>query len=261
MLQDAGRRNMAALGVPAAGPADPYSFHLANRLVGNVEGAGTLEATARGPVLRCVDATFVAVVGASPDLRLQGQPVAPGRVVPVGAGQQLALGPVRGGLRSYIAVAGGLVGPKVLGSLATDQLTGVGPGPVAAGRQLWAADMTPPLGDHLREEMSTEWVEGEPVPLRVLAGPHAERFAPGAFASLRTMEFLVADESNRVGLRLRRRPRRGADRQGTGFGGRAGLPGHDPWSRAGPARRRSGDLAGRPRDTRRISGDRRRRRG
>jgi allophanate hydrolase subunit 2 len=47
-------------------------------------------------------------------------------------------------------------------------------------------------------------VEGEPISLRVLAGPHAERFARGAFASLRTMEFTVADESNRVGLRLRR---------------------------------------------------------
>jgi allophanate hydrolase subunit 2 len=52
--------------------------------------------------------------------------------------------------------------------------------------------------------MSKGWIEGEPISLRVLAGPHAERFAPGAFAALRTMEFIVADESNRVGLRLRR---------------------------------------------------------
>jgi len=204
VLQDAGRRHMAALGVPAAGPADPCSFQLANRLVGNVDDAGALEATARGPVLRCVDSTFVAVVGASPELRLQGQPVEPGRVLPVSAGQRLALGTVRGGIRSYVAVAGGLEGPRVLGSLATDQLSGIGPGPIAPGQRLWAAGMTPPLGDHLREGISTEWVEGEPISLRVLAGPHAERFAPGAFASLGTMEFTVADESNRVGLRLRR---------------------------------------------------------
>ena len=133
VLQDAGRRDMAALGVPAAGPADPFSFRLANRLVGNVDDAGALEATARGPVLRCVDSTFVAVVGASPDLRLQGQPVAPGRVLPVGAGQRLALGSVRGGLRSYIAVAGGLVGAQDARKLATDQLSGIGPGPITPG--------------------------------------------------------------------------------------------------------------------------------
>jgi KipI family sensor histidine kinase inhibitor len=204
VLQDSGRRDMAALGVPAAGPADPFSFRLANRLVGNVDDGGALEATARGPVLRCVDSTFVAVVGASPELRLQGQPVQPGRVLPVGAGQRLALGSVRGGLRSYIAVAGGLVGDRTLGSLATDQLSGIGPGPIMPGQELWASPVTPPLGDHLREETSNEWVEGEPVSLRVVVGPHAERFAPGAFASLRTMEFVVGDESNRVGVRLRR---------------------------------------------------------
>ncbi len=209
VLQDAGRRTTAALGVPAAGPADPLSFMLANRLVGNVDDAGTLEATGRGPILRCLESTFVAVVGASPALRLQGQPVEPGRVLPVAAGQRLALGAVRGGLRSYIAVAGGLVGPRVLGSMATDQLSGIGPGPITRGQHLWAATMTPPLGDHLAEGITTGWVEGEPISLRVVAGPHGERFAPEAFASLQTMEFIVADESNRVGLRLRR-DRRGA---------------------------------------------------
>ena len=134
VLQDAGRRTSAALGVPSAGPADPSWFELANRLVGNADDAGTLEVTARGPVLRCIESTFVAVVGESPDLRLQGQPVEPGRVFPVSAGQQVALRTARGGLVPDIAVAGGLLGPRVLGSMSTDQLSGVGPGPIAAGR-------------------------------------------------------------------------------------------------------------------------------
>jgi KipI family sensor histidine kinase inhibitor len=100
VLQDAGRRGVAALGVPGAGPADPDSFQLANRLVGNRAEAAALEVTARGPTLRCLGSTFVAVVGGSPDLRLQGQPVAPGRVVPVTEGQRLTVGVVRGGLRT-----------------------------------------------------------------------------------------------------------------------------------------------------------------
>ncbi len=124
------------------------------------------------------------MVGASPEVRLQGQSVEAGRVVPVDAGQQLVLGTVRGGIRSYIAVAGGLVGPEVLGSLATDQLSGIGPGPIRSGQQLWAAPMTPPLGDHLAEGMTSAWVAGEPITLRVLPGPHAERFDPRAFASV-----------------------------------------------------------------------------
>jgi KipI family sensor histidine kinase inhibitor len=205
VLQDGGRPKVAALGVPAASPADPDSFHLANRLVGNPVVAATLETTARGPTLRCLSAAFVAVVGASPDLRLEGQPVAVGRVVPVSAGQQLAIGAVRGGFRSYLAVAGGFVGPEVFRSCATDQLCGLGPGPIVRGEQLWVGAMSLPLGDHLRDGTESA-AEGEPISLRVVPGPHAEKFAADAFAALASMRFTVEAESNRVGLRLRRDP-------------------------------------------------------
>jgi biotin-dependent carboxylase-like uncharacterized protein len=206
VLQDGGRRGLAALGVPAATPADPISFRLANQLVGNARDACALEVTGRGPALRCLSATFVAVVGASPDLRLQGQPVAIGRVVPVNAGQRLVVGAVRGGLRSYVAVAGGFVGPDVLGSRSSDQLSALGPGPLAAGAQLWAGTMEPPLGDHLREGSPTGASDGEAVVLRVVPGPHPEHFGVGVFASLAHMSFTVDAESNRVGLRLRPDP-------------------------------------------------------
>jgi KipI family sensor histidine kinase inhibitor len=203
VLQDGGRRGLAALGIPAASPADPYSFRLANQLVGNPAGACTLETTARGPSLRCLTSTFVAVVGGSPELRLQGRPVAAGRVVPVNAGQQLVVGPVRDGFRCYVALAGGFVGPELLGSCSSDQLAGLGPGPIARGAQLWGATMEPPLGDHLRHGTPVGATGGEPVALRVVPGPHPERFAPGTFAALASMRFTVEAESNRVGLRLR----------------------------------------------------------
>ena len=213
VLQDAGRRGVAALGVPAATPADPVSFRLANQLVGNPPGAGTLEITARGPALRCLDPTFVAVVGAFPDLFLDGQPVAAGRVVPVRVGQRLVVGPIRGGLRSYLALAGGLVGPRVLGSYASDELAHLGPGPLQRGDELWGAGMVPPMGDHLGADVasttststSTPALDSapEPVVLRVVPGPHPEHFAPGAFGALASARFTVDPASNRVGLRLR----------------------------------------------------------
>jgi biotin-dependent carboxylase-like uncharacterized protein len=156
--------------------------------------------------LRCLSSTFVAVVGASPDLRLQGQRVGVGRVVPVNAGQQLVVGAVQGGLRSYVAVAGGFVGPDVLGSRSSDQLSALGPGPLAAGTRLWAGTMEPPLGDHLRAGTPTGVRDGEPVVLRVVPGPHPEHFAVGVLASLAHMSFTVDAESNRVGLRLRPDP-------------------------------------------------------
>jgi biotin-dependent carboxylase-like uncharacterized protein len=201
--QDGGRRGLAAIGVPAAGPADPASFELANRLVGNRPDACALEVTAKGPVLRCVRSTFVAAVGARPELHLQGQPVPLGQVVPVGAGQRLSVGLVRDGLRCYVAVAGGFVGPALLGSSATDLLSGLGPGPIATGDRLAAGVISPPLGDHISPETLAERATAEgSIALRVVPGPHAERFAPGAFASLAARRFTVGADSNRIGLRL-----------------------------------------------------------
>jgi KipI family sensor histidine kinase inhibitor len=205
LRQDGGRRGLAAIGVPAASPADPTSFELANRLVGNPPGACALEVTAKGPTLRCVRPTFVAVVGARPDLHLEGQPVPVGQVVPVGTGQRLDVGLVRGGLRCYVAVAGGFVGPELLGSSATDLLSGLGPGPLAAGDHLAAGVISPPLGDHLGPHTLTARAADESMALRVVPGPHPERFEPGAFASLATWRFSVEVESNRIGLRLQAR--------------------------------------------------------
>jgi len=216
VLQDGGRRGLSALGVPAANPADPDSFRLANALVGNPVGACTLEVTAYGPTLRCLSPCFVAVVGGSPDLRLQGQPVAAGRVVPVTPGQQLIVGPVRGGLRSYVAIAGGFAGPVVLGSRSSDQLAGLGPGPIVQGAQLLGATMEPPLGDHLTDGAPRGLSSDEPVVLRVVPGPHHERFAPGTFAALASIRFTVEVASNRVGLRLRHDPRTPALRAAPG---------------------------------------------
>jgi KipI family sensor histidine kinase inhibitor len=203
--QDGGRRGMAAIGVPAAGPADPASFELANRLVGNPPDAVALEATAKGPTLRCLRPTFVAVVGARPELRLQGQPVPMDQVVPVATGQVLDVGLVREGLRCYLAVAGGFVGPDLFGSCATDLLSGLGPGPIAAGDHLAAGVIRPPLGDHLDARAPTTRLRGEAVVLRVVPGPHPERFASGTFDSLVSVNFTVAADSNRIGLRLRAR--------------------------------------------------------
>jgi KipI family sensor histidine kinase inhibitor len=205
LRQDGGRRGLAALGVPGAGPADPFALEVANRLVGNEADAIALEVTAKGPVLRCLSPTFLAVVGGVPDVRLDGQPVPGGQVMPVAPGQRLAVGLVRHGLRCYVAVAGGLVGPRLLGSGATDQLCGLGSGPLSVGDELRAGAMTPPLGDHVSATVSAAWStpSGAAVALRVVPGPHPERFAAGTFAALSTRAFTVGADSNRIGLRLR----------------------------------------------------------
>ena len=101
---------MAALGIPRAGPADPDSMRLANRLVGNPDGTAAIEVTAVGPTIRFADRAHVALVAPWPDgqeVLVDGHPVAAGAVVPVEDGQVLTVGRVQGGLRAYLSVSGG----------------------------------------------------------------------------------------------------------------------------------------------------------
>jgi KipI family sensor histidine kinase inhibitor len=203
VMQDGGRGAVAASGVPAAGPADPVSFALANRLVGNAPGSGTLELTVGGTRLRCLGACHVAVVGAAPDVRVDGSAAPAGQLLPLEAGQALEVGRLHAGCRSYLAIAGGFLGPEWFGSSATDELTGLGAGPLATGDVLHAGAWTPPLGDHLIGDAPSAVDPSSPVELRVLPGPHVEQFDDAALARLAHAVFVVQPASNRVGIRLR----------------------------------------------------------
>ena len=219
VVQDGGRRGVAAVGVPAAGPADPVSFELANRLAGNATGAATLELTGGGTRVRCRGACHVAVVGAAPEIGVDDMPVAAGQLLPLAAGQVLQVGRLHGGCRSYLSLAGGFLGPEWFGSLATDELTGLGAGPLPAGALLHAGAWAPPLGDHLVAGTATDVDPSSPVELRVVPGPHAGHFGTDALTQLAAAAFVVQGASNRVGLRLRPASGAPALRRRRGAGG------------------------------------------
>jgi KipI family sensor histidine kinase inhibitor len=210
VVQDAGRPGVAAIGVPAAGPADPVSHALANRLAGNPVSSAALEVTAGGLRLRSLAACYVAVVGGAPEVHVDGRVVADGRLLALDEGQVVQVGPLRRGFRAYLSVAGGFVGPRLFGSTARDQLCGLGPDPLAPGQRLHAGSWSPPLGDHVGEDTlpgAGKAGKESPVVLRVLAGPHPERFVPDALARFAHARFVVEERSNRVGLRLRASPK------------------------------------------------------
>lgn len=199
LVQDAGRRGVAALGVPAAGPLDAESMHLANALVGNDPGEACIEVTARGPTLRFDHHTHVAVVAAVPEgveVRLEGRPVGADVVVPVQAGQTLGIGRVRAGLRAYLAVSGGIRTPPVVGSRSSDQLSGLGHGPLRVGDRLGVGSPGRPHG-----QLSRPAVPADPAaPVRVVLGPHP--FPREATDGLCAASWSVGVDSNRIGLRL-----------------------------------------------------------
>ena len=201
LVEDGGRREVAALGIPRAGPADPDAMRLANRLVGNPDGAAAIEATTVGPTLRFTGSAHVAVVAPSPEgqqVLIDGHPTGPGAVSPVEDGQVVTVGRVLGGLRAYVAVSGGFETPPVVGSRSTDLLSGLGPGPLIAGDHLDIGPPNRPRGRLLHPLDPKARIR--PVVVRVIVGPH--RLPPESHGLLTSGLWTVGPASNRIGVRL-----------------------------------------------------------
>lgn len=190
-LQDLGRTGYRDLGVGRSGAADRSAHRLANRLVGNAESAATVEITYGGLAIRLLRAATIAFTGAG----CPG-PRAWNTALSLPAGSVVSLGAPSGGLRSYLALRGGIAIEPVLRSRATDSLSGLGPAPLRAGDRLAGGD-----------EATTIPGEAVGVPNRVGAtgvwrGPRADWFAPDAMSRLVAGPWLVRPDSNRIGLRL-----------------------------------------------------------
>ncbi len=198
-VQDGGRVGLAHLGVPRAGPLDRPAARLANRLVGNAEDAAVLETTLGGVAVRAGTALTMAVTGAPSPVTVDGRPLPFGVAVAVGAGEVLDVGPAVSGVRSYLAVGGGLAPPPVLGSRSRDTLSGLGPAPLADGDVLAVGPATGPTP---AVSYTVPPVTTSPVVLRVSAGPRADRFGDGGLAVLLGSTYEVSAVGNRVGTRL-----------------------------------------------------------
>ena len=130
-VQDLGRPGLAHLGVPRSGALDGPAHRLANRLVGNAEDAATLECLDGRVAFTASCSLAVAVTGAQVPVTVDGRARGWGTGMSVASGARVEVGAASSGLRAYVAVAGGIEVDPVLGSRATDLLSGLGP---AAGR-------------------------------------------------------------------------------------------------------------------------------
>jgi len=198
-VQDRGRPGWAGIGVTRSGAADAASSALANRLVGNDPAAAVIEVTAGGLRLRSERTVLVAVTGAPASVTVGGRPAPFDAPLTLGPGAELALGMPPVGLRSYVAVRGGVDVPVVLGSRSTDTLSGLGPPRLTTGASL-------PVGTLAADEPFVDVAPVRPPSsapvLRVLPGPRRDWLAPTAWTALTGQEWTVSADSDRVGLRL-----------------------------------------------------------
>lgn len=199
-VQDLGRFGHLRLGVPAAGMLDPWLGRLANRLAGNDDAAPLLEWTWHGDELEVLDGPVrLAITGDAP-VWVDGRPRPSHRALTLAPGQRLRIGQAESGLRGYVAVAGGLEVPRVLGSAATHLRSGLGGW---QGRKLAAGDVLPvAAGGRLDLPELQGIFPRDTGPLRVLPGPRHDLFEPSAWSLLLAADWRVGLEADRMALRL-----------------------------------------------------------
>lgn len=205
-VQDLGRPGYYHLGIPESGAMDRFALRAANLLVGNDEGDAALEATFLGPELRFTADALVAVTGAELPPKVDGAPYPTWTSFSIRAGQVLSFDFLKSGARAYIAVAGGIDVPVVLGSRSTYALGALGG---FEGRPLRANDVLQvgaPRGTErggravpleLRREMPA--TRG----LRVLPGLYDFRITEQARDAFYADTWKVAPEADRIGYRFR----------------------------------------------------------
>lgn len=211
LVQDLGRPGWAHLGVPRSGALDPEALAQANRLVGNAAEVAGLEVLLGGCVLEALTSLRVALTGAPMPLVVAGRQVGWGEPVSVRAGDRVEIRTAPSGLRSWLALAGGVQVPEVLGSRATDVLSGLGPEPLRSGDLL-------PVGDAPTSYAAEAHAVPADLPdaaivLGLRLGPRQDWFTEPSLERLTTTAYQVSPDSDRVGLRLTAPERERLDRR------------------------------------------------
>ncbi|MGM3174827.1 5-oxoprolinase subunit PxpC [Dickeya lacustris] len=199
-VQDTGRHGLRSLGISQCGALDIPALKLANLLVANPAHAAVLEVTLGQLVATFTTPCWIALTGADCHATLEGKPLWTGWCFPVQAGQTLRLRSPRNGMRSYLAVSGGIDVPQVLGSYSTDVKAGIGG---MAGRPLVDGDVLP-LGEPQRLPVRSVGVKQLLFTnrIRVLPGPEYQEFSQASRDDFWRTGWHLSPQSNRMGYRL-----------------------------------------------------------
>ncbi|MEZ0053295.1 biotin-dependent carboxylase-like uncharacterized protein [Mycobacterium sp. MAA66] len=206
LLEDLGRPGLAHLGVTRSGAADRRSHTLANRLVANPHDRATIEVMFGGLSVRVhgggKDGVAVAVTGADADPSVNGIPFGTNSIHYAHDGEVISLGAPHTGLRSYVAVRGGIQADPVLGSRSYDVMSALGPRPLQAGDVLTVGEHTDDFPE--LDQAPVASIAPNLLELLVVPGPRDDWFIdPDALVHT---EWIVTNRSDRVGVRLSGRP-------------------------------------------------------
>jgi antagonist of KipI len=203
-VQDLGRTGQMRHGIPPSGPVDRFAFVVANRLVGNPDGAAALECTLIGPRFEVDAAGAIAVTGADMPVTVNGAEAPRWATIALNAGDVVKLGPARAGVRSYVAFSGGLDVPLVLGSRSTyvrGRMGGLEGRALRKGDALRTLPSGPVRPQRVEPDAVPDYRSAQPI--RLVLGPQDDRFTDAGIRALLDSPYEVLPQSDRMGARLR----------------------------------------------------------
>ncbi|MDV7503649.1 urea amidolyase family protein [Acinetobacter baumannii] len=207
LIQDEGRLNQTNIGVGVAGAMDLSAMHSANRIVGNPTDTPVIEVLNGGLKAKMQHAGVIAVAGAISNIRVKfadGQTAdfASYQPIDLDEGDEFQIQPPTAGLRNYLAVRGGIDVEPVLNSASFDSLAVLGPEPLKLGDTIYQGQVKAANISVNEVGKSDLPKAGEVVELDIVMGPRTDWFEQDSIELLCQQEWLVTNESNRVGLRL-----------------------------------------------------------
>jgi antagonist of KipI len=217
-VQDLGRPGYQQYGIVVGGALDGFAARAANLCVGNDDNAALLEMAQTGPEIAFDRDTLIAWGGADFDASVGGQPLPRDRAVRIAAGEVVRFGLARSGLRAWLAIAGGIDVPLVMGSRTTYRRAGMGG---HQGRSLVAGDVLKlfepsPWAQRIMASLAAGQKRGVawtvrpetmgkpagPGVVRALRGPECDWFAKEAQRAFFAVEWTATKEADRMGVRL-----------------------------------------------------------
>ena len=204
-VQDLGRVGYQQFGVSVSGVMDPRSTALANILVGNDQGEAVLECTMMGPHLQFNADNCIAITGGDLGPTLDGAAIPNYKAISVKAGQVLKFTAPRTGCRAFVAFAGGLDIPVVMGSRSTYMKAKMGG---LEGRKLQKGDVIQfraPKAQLKNQEdrmLRPEFVPKPQYTLRVVLGPQDDAFTGQGIDTFLSQTYAVTPEFDRMGCRM-----------------------------------------------------------
>ncbi|GIN22335.1 MAG TPA: allophanate hydrolase [Bacillus bacterium] len=206
-VQDVGRIGYYEVGMPPSGAMDQFSYKVGNLLVGNDDGATSLEITYMGPVLEFEEDAVIALTGGDIPPKINGEPVPMWETLSIKAGDLLSFDFVKGGARIYLAVKGGIDVPPIMESRSTYTLCGIGG---VDGRPLQENDelklgndvkQQVKIGTRIPDELIPEYTKHHEI--RVIMGLCSYRLTEESKKRFFSLDWTITPEANRVGYRFK----------------------------------------------------------